>query len=102
MIDSVRPTVLPDVSPVLVSVLKFAERLDYVDVLPRPRHHKLRALVQAVIEHLERFEHVAPVFALVVQSLVENVHYLVEGGRAVAENNEQSFPQLWASIRRTR
>jgi hypothetical protein len=36
--------------------------------------------VQTVVEHLERLENVTPVLALVIQSLVEHVHDLVEVG----------------------
>jgi hypothetical protein len=38
-------TVLADVSPLVVYVLEFAEGLDDVDVLSRPGHDQLGALV---------------------------------------------------------
>ena len=40
--------------------------------------------MQAVVEHLERLEDVTPVLSLVVQSLVEHIHDLIEVGRARA------------------
>jgi len=80
----VAPTVLADIAPLLVDVLELAQGLDDVDVLARPRDDQLGALVQAVVEHLEGLEHVAPILALVVQALIEHVHDLVEVGRAGA------------------
>lgn len=73
-----RPTILPNVTTVLVDVLEFAEGLDDVDVLASPGDYELGALVQAVIEDLERLEDVSPVLALVVESLVNHVHDVVE------------------------
>jgi hypothetical protein len=40
--------------------------------------------VQTVVEHLERFQDMTPVLALVIQSLVQHIHDLVEVGRAGA------------------
>jgi hypothetical protein len=65
-----QPTILSHVATLLVDVLELAQSLDDVDVLTRPRHDQLRALVQAVVKHLERFQYMAPILALVVQSLV--------------------------------
>lgn len=73
-----RHTVLADVAAVLIDILEFAQGFDDVKVLARPGDDELRTLVQAVIEDLERLEHMAPVLALVVQALVEHVHNLVK------------------------
>jgi hypothetical protein len=61
-------------------MLKLPERLDDVYVLARPGHDELGAFVKAVVENLERLEDMSPVLALVIQSLVENVHDLVKRG----------------------
>lgn len=63
-------------------MLEFPKCLDDVNVLPRPGNDKLRTLVQAIIEDLQRFQNVAPVLSLVIESLVQNVHDLVESARA--------------------
>lgn len=57
--------------------------LDDVNVLARPRDHQLTALMQAVVEHFQTFEHVSPVLPFVIQPLVQHVHDLVEIGAAV-------------------
>lgn len=62
---------------------EFPQRLDDVDVLPRPRDDKLAALVQAVVQHFQTLEHVAPILALVVEALVEHIHDFVEVRRTV-------------------
>jgi hypothetical protein len=57
---------LADVSALVVHVLELAKSLDDVYVLSRPRDDQLGALVQTVVEHLERLEDVAPVLSFVV------------------------------------
>jgi hypothetical protein len=74
---------------ILIDVLKLPEGLDDVYVLTRPGYDELGAFVKAVVEHLERLKHMPPVLALVVQSLVENVHDLVERG-STAEISEST------------
>ena len=76
--DIPRLTILPNISTFLVNVDEFSQGLDDVNVLARPGHHQFRALVQTVIENFEGLKDVSPIFALVVQALVEHVHNLVE------------------------
>jgi hypothetical protein len=76
-------------------MLKLPQRLDDVDVLPRPRNDQLTPLMQTVIQHLEGLEHVAPVLALVVEALVQDVHDLVEG-RRVAERHLRDLGHVGA------
>lgn len=59
-------TILTNIAALLIDILEFAEGLDDVDALASPSDDKLRALMQAVIEHLEGLENVAPVLSLVV------------------------------------
>ena len=73
-----QPTILPNISTPFIDILKFAQRLDNVDLLPRPGHHHFRAFVKTVVEDFERFENVAPVLALVIQSLVQHFHDFVK------------------------
>jgi hypothetical protein len=75
-------TILSYIPSILVNMLELPERLDDINILARPRHNVLGAFVKAVVEHLKRLEHMAPVLAFVVQPLVYYVHDLVEGGRA--------------------
>jgi hypothetical protein len=76
-------TILSNITTVFVDVLKLPQCLDDEEILPRPCHNQLGPLVEAVVEDLERFEYVAPVLALVVESLIEHIHHLVEVGRAI-------------------
>jgi hypothetical protein len=80
MRSSTRLTVLPNISAIFIDVLELPESLDDVDILARPGNDEFGAFVEAVVEDFERFKDMTPILALVVQSLVENVHYLVEGG----------------------
>jgi hypothetical protein len=73
-------TVLANIPSIFVNMLELPESLDNVYVLARPRHDELGAFVKAVVENLQRLEDMSPVFALVIQSLVENVHDLVKRG----------------------
>lgn len=85
-----RLTILPHIPPIIIDMLKLPQRFDDKQVLPRPGNNQLRALMQAVIQHLERLQHVAPVLALVVQALVEHVHDFVELRRAVTLSERRS------------
>lgn len=38
--------------------------------------------METVVEHLERLENVTPILALVIQSLIQHIHNLIEIGRA--------------------
>jgi hypothetical protein len=76
-------TILTNIATVFINVLELPQGLDDEEILPRPSNNQLRPLVQAVVEDLERFEYVAPVLALVIESLVEHIHHLVEVGRAI-------------------
>ena len=67
-----------NVSAVIINVLELSERFDDVDILSRPRDCKLRSFVETVIQDLERFENMAPVFPLVIQALVEHIHNLIK------------------------
>jgi hypothetical protein len=92
-----QPTILTDIAALLVDVLKLAQRLDDVNVLARPCYDQLRALVQAVVEHLERFQNMAPILALVVQPFVEHVHDLIKvcrAGAAVSAASETVYRTL--------
>jgi hypothetical protein len=75
-------TVLANITTLLVEVDELAESTDNVDVLTSPCDTQLGALVKAVVEDLEGFQDVAPVLALVVETLVEHVHDFVEIRRA--------------------
>jgi hypothetical protein len=76
-------TARANIASLFIEVYELPQRLDNIDVLARPRHNQLAALVQAVIQDLQALEHVPPVLALVVEALVEHVHDLVEVGAAV-------------------
>jgi len=76
-------TILSNIAAVFINVLELSQGFDDEEILPRPSYNELRPLVQAVIEDLERFEYVAPVFALIIESLVKHIHHLVEVGRAI-------------------
>jgi hypothetical protein len=65
-----RPTVLTDISALLIGIHEFSEGLDNVDVLLCPCDHQLGALVEAIVENLECLQNVPPVLALVVQPLI--------------------------------
>lgn len=58
--------------------MELAQSLDNVDVLARPSYHQLGTLMKTVIQDLERFQDVAPVLALIVETLVDHIHDLVE------------------------
>ena len=68
--ESFSLTVLTNIATILIGILELSQCLDDVDVLARPCHNQLGAFVQTVVEDLERFQDVAPVLSLVVQSLV--------------------------------
>lgn len=74
------PTIVSNVLAVLVDVCELAQRLDDKDVLLGPCNHHFGSLVQNVVHNLQCLEDVTPVLALIVQSLVEHVHDLVELG----------------------
>lgn len=74
-------TVLTDVPTIFIDVHEFSKSLDDVNILLSPGDDKFGTLVQAVVQHLECFQDVPPVLALVVQPLVQHVHYFVELGR---------------------
>ena len=76
-------TILPNVSSLFIEVNEFPQRSNDVDVLSCPCHTEFGALMEAVVEYFERFQYMAPVLALVVESLIEHVHNLVEIGRTV-------------------
>lgn len=76
-------TILSNIATVFINVLELPQSLDDEEILPRPSYDQLRPFVQAVVEDLERFEYVAPVLALIIESLVEHIHHLVEVGRAI-------------------
>jgi len=86
---------LANITAFLVKVDELAESADDVDVLASPCDTQLGALVEAVVEDLERLQDVAPVLALVVEALVEHVHDFVEIRRA-----EKMMSVLSAGIRR--
>lgn len=76
-------TACANIAPLLIKVDELAQRLDDVDILPRPGDDQLTAFVQTIVQHLQALEHVPPVLALVVEAFVEHVHDLVEVGAAV-------------------
>lgn len=78
-------TACANISAVLVDVNELAQSLDDVDVLPCPCYDQFRTFVQAVIQNFQALKYVPPVLALVVQSLIEHVHYFVKVGGAVAD-----------------
>lgn len=75
-------TVLSNIPALFVNVLEFSQCLDDVDVLSRPSYDMFGAFVKAVVQHFQRFQDMAPILAFVVQSLVEDIHDLVEGRNA--------------------
>jgi hypothetical protein len=74
------PTVLADVPAILIDVLELAQRLDNEYVLFGPGNDQLCPFVQAVIRDLKRLQNVPPVFALVIEPLVDHIHDFVELG----------------------
>lgn len=77
-------TILADVSSILIHILEFPQCLDDIEVLSRPGDDELRTLMQTVIENFEGFENVAPILALVVESLIDNVHNIIKVVRSAA------------------
>jgi hypothetical protein len=73
---------LANITTLFVEVDELAESTDNVDVFTSPCDTQLRTLVKAVVEDFEGFQDVAPVLALVVETLVEHVHDFVEIRRA--------------------
>jgi hypothetical protein len=71
-------TILANISAFLINVLEFAQGLDDVYVLPRPRNNQLGAFVETVIQDLESLKYVSPVLSFIVESLIQHVHDFVE------------------------
>jgi hypothetical protein len=80
-----KPTILPNVTTILVNILELAQCLYHEEILLRPGNHQLRAFVETVIQNLESLQDVSPVLALVVQSLIDHIHDFVELGRPEAD-----------------
>jgi hypothetical protein len=78
-------TIQANISALFVDVLELPQGLDDEDVLHGPGDDQFRALVEAVVQDLESLQDVAPVLPLVVQTLVQHVHDLVELGRPVTQ-----------------
>jgi hypothetical protein len=74
---------LADIATVFVNILELSQRLDNVDALASPRNNELRAFVQTVVEDLESLQDVSPVLALVVETLVDHIHDIVEFGGTI-------------------
>src|SRR5690242_3127490 len=82
-------TILTHIVAFFINVLKLAQGLDDVDTLTSPGDNELRPLVQTVVQDLQCLEDMAPVLSLVVQSLVEHVHDVVEIARSVCKSTSQ-------------
>lgn len=73
-------TILPNITSLLVNILKLPQCLDDINALARPCDDQLRSLMETVVQHLQSLQDVSPVLAFVVQALIDHVHNLVELG----------------------
>lgn len=89
-------TVLTNITTIFVNIDEFPQRFDNVNVLPGPCNDKFRALVETVVQNFERLEDVSPVLALVIQTLIEHVHDLVEiAGTALRKSSTIDIGQTY-------
>lgn len=73
-------TILSLITSLLINILKLPERLNDVDIVLRPDNNMFRTLMETVIQHLQRFEYMAPILPLIVQPLIQHIHNFEEIG----------------------
>lgn len=73
-------TIVSDISAIVVDMLELAKSLNDEEVLARPGDDHFGSLMEDVIKHFQRLEHMSPILSLIIEALVNHVHDLVKLG----------------------